>query len=116
VVLDANAEHVLPVLVDWQAGTLAAQPPFPAPPFGIEAACLYRDAQQIDHLFVIGKDGQAEQWLMHGDQRRGTQAGPAAAHQALPRDDAAHRLLVNENSVGCGRTTPMPKACLSASC
>ncbi|HEX5344683.1 MAG TPA: phytase [Duganella sp.] len=101
VVLDSNAEHVLPVLVDWQAGTLSAQPPFPAPPFGIDAACLYRDPQKIDHLFVIGKDGQAEQWLMHGDQRlqvRKLALPPHAKHCRV--DDAAQQLLVNEDKVG----------------
>jgi hypothetical protein len=117
VVMDANAEQVLPVLVDWQAGTLAAQPPFPAPPFGIEAACLYRDAQQIDHLFVVGKDGQAEQWLMHGDQRRWY------ASWRCRRTPGTAALTMRRT--GCwstrtrwagGRTTPMPKVCLSASC
>ncbi|RZT10233.1 3-phytase (myo-inositol-hexaphosphate 3-phosphohydrolase) [Duganella sp. CF402] len=101
VVMDANAEQVLPVLVDWQAGTLATQAPFPAPPFGIESTCLYRDAQQIDHLFVIGKDGQAEQWLMHGDQRQLVRKLALPPHTKHCRaDDAAHQLLVNENSVG----------------
>jgi myo-inositol-hexaphosphate 3-phosphohydrolase len=101
VVLDSNAEHVLPVLVDWQAGTLAAQPPFPAPPFGIDAACLYRDPQQIDHLFVVGKDGQAEQWLMHGDQRRQVRKLALPPHTKHCRvDDAAQQLLVSEDKVG----------------
>jgi len=101
VVLDSNAEQVLPVLVDWQAGTLAAQPPFPAPPFGIDAACLYRDPQQIDHLFVIGKDGQAEQWLMHGDQRLQVRKLALPPHTKHCRvDDAAQQLLVSEDKVG----------------
>ncbi|USX24698.1 phytase [Oxalobacteraceae bacterium OTU3CINTB1] len=101
VVLDANAEHVLPVLVDIKAGTLTAQTPFPAPPFGIESSCLYRDAQHIDHLFMIGKDGQAEQWLMHGDQRllvRRLALPPHVKH--CRADDAAHQLLVNEEKMG----------------
>jgi len=101
VVMDANSEHVLPVLVDLKAGTLSAQKPFPAPPFGIEASCLYRDAQRIDHLFVIGKDGQAEQWLMHGDQRqlvRKLALPPHSKH--CHADDAAKQLLVSEEHVG----------------
>jgi myo-inositol-hexaphosphate 3-phosphohydrolase len=101
VVMDANAEHVLPVLVDLKAGTLAAQAPFPAPPFGIEASCLYRDAQRIDHLFVIGKDGQAEQWLMHGDQRRLVRKLALPPHTKHCRaDDNARQLLVTEEKVG----------------
>jgi 3-phytase len=101
VVLDANAEHVLPVLVDLKAGTLMAQTPFPAPPFGIEASCLYRDAQRIDHLFVIGKDGQAEQWLMHGDQRRLVRRLALPPHtKHCHADDKARQLLVTEEKVG----------------
>jgi myo-inositol-hexaphosphate 3-phosphohydrolase len=101
VVMDANAEHVLPVLVDLKAGTLSAQKPFPAPPFGIEASCLYRDAQRIDHLFVIGKDGQAEQWLMHGEQRQLVRKLALPPHSKHCRaDDAAKQLLVSEEHVG----------------
>ena len=101
VVMDANSEHVLPVLVDLKAGTLTAQTPFPAPPFGIEASCLYRDAQQIDHLFVVGKDGQAEQWLMHGDQRQLVRKLALPPHTKHCRaDDNARQLLVSEEGVG----------------
>ena len=101
VVLDANAEHVLPVLVDMKAGALTAQKPFPAPPFGIESSCLYRDAQQIDHLFMIGKDGQAEQWLMHGDQRQLVRKLALPPHVKHCRaDDTTQQLLVTEEKMG----------------
>jgi 3-phytase len=101
VVLDANAEHVLPVQVDFQAGTLTAQKPLPAPPFGIEAVCMYRDAQQIDHLFVVGKDGQAEQWLIAGEQRKQVRKLALPPHTKHCRaDDAAQQLLVDEGQVG----------------
>jgi myo-inositol-hexaphosphate 3-phosphohydrolase len=101
VVLDANAEHVLPVLVDLKAGTLTAQQPFPAPPFGIESSCLYRDAQQIDQLFMIGKDGQAEQWLMRGDQRQLVRKLALPPHVKHCRaDDTTHQLLVTEEKMG----------------
>ena len=101
VVMDANAEQVLPVLVDLAAGTLSAQKPFPAPPFGIEATCLYRDAQQIDHLFMVGKDGQAEQWLMRGDQRQLVRRLALPPHSKHCRaDDAARQLLVSEAHIG----------------
>jgi myo-inositol-hexaphosphate 3-phosphohydrolase len=101
VVLDANAEHVLPVLVDLKAGTLTAQTPFPAPPFGIESSCLYRDGQQIDHLFMIGKDGQAEQWLMHGDQRQLVRRLALPPHVKHCRaDDTTQQLLVTEEKMG----------------
>ncbi|MBP1204539.1 myo-inositol-hexaphosphate 3-phosphohydrolase [Duganella sp. 1411] len=101
VVMDANNEHVVPVLVDLAAGTLSAQAPFPAPPFGIEASCLYRDAQQIDHVFMIGKDGQAEQWLMDGDQRRLVRRLALPPHTKRCRvDDDTNELLIDEAKVG----------------
>jgi 3-phytase len=101
VVLDSNAEQVLPVAVDVKAGTLSAQAPFPAPPFGIEATCLYRDAQQIDHLFVIAKDGQAEQWLINGDKRQLVRKLALPPHTKRCRaDDNARQLLVSEGKIG----------------
>lgn len=101
VVLDANAEQVVPVHVDFMAGTLTALAPFPAPPFGVEAACLYRDAQRLDHLFVIGKDGQAEQWVMDGERRRLVRRLALPPHVKHCRaDDAAHQLLVDEENLG----------------
>nr|WP_315249357.1 phytase [uncultured Duganella sp.] len=101
VIIDANKEQALPVLVDVQAGTLSAQAPFPAPAFGIESACLYRDAQQLDHLYLIAKDGQAEQWVMHGDQRLQVRKLALPPHSKHCRaDDSAHQLLVSEESAG----------------
>lgn len=101
VIVDANKEQAVPVLVDIQAGTLTAQAPFPAPPFGIESACLYRDAQQLDHLYLIAKDGQAEQWVMHGEQRLRVRKLALPPHSKHCRtDDSAHQLLVSEESAG----------------
>jgi 3-phytase len=101
VVVDANSERVVPVRVDLTAGRLLAQTPVPAPAFGIEAACLYRDAQQLDHLFVIGKDGSAEQWVLHGDRPQLVRrlAMPAGVKHCRA-DDAAHTLYVSEQHVG----------------
>jgi 3-phytase len=101
VIVDANAEHAVPILVDTKAGTLTAQQPFPAPAFGIESACLYRDAQQLDHLFVIAKDGQAEQWVMQGDRRLPVRKLALPPHSKHCRaDDASHQLLVSEAGAG----------------
>jgi 3-phytase len=83
VVVDANSERVVPVRVD------------------LTAACLYRDAQQLDHLFVIGKDGSAEQWVLHGDRPQLVRrlAMPAGVKHCRA-DDAAHTLYVSEQHVG----------------
>ncbi|SIR04579.1 3-phytase [Janthinobacterium sp. TND4EL3] len=101
VFLEADTQRPLPVSVDVQAGKLVKLAPFPVPTFSVEASCLYRDAQQIDHLFLIGKDGQAEQWVMQGERRllvRKLALPPHAKHCRV--DDGAQRLLVSESNMG----------------
>ncbi|MDN2676068.1 phytase [Janthinobacterium sp. SUN033] len=101
VFLEADTQRPLPVSVDVQAGKLIKLAPFPVPTFSVEASCLYRDAQQLAHLFLIGKDGQAEQWVMQGEQRslvRKLALPPHAKHCRV--DDGAHRLLVSEANMG----------------
>jgi 3-phytase len=101
VLVDSNSERAVRVHVDLAAGRLLAQTPVPAPAFGIEAACLYRDAQQLDHLFVIGKDGSAEQWVLHGDRPQLVRKLAMPAHVKHCRaDDGARTLYVSEESVG----------------
>lgn len=101
VVLDANSERALPVLVDLQAGQLLALEPFPAPDFGVEASCLYRDAQQLDHLFLIGKDGLSEQWVMQDKLRLLVRKLALPTHVKHCRaDDASHTLFVSEAGLG----------------
>ena len=101
VFLEADTQRPLPVAVDVQAGKLRRLAPFPVPTFSVEASCLYRDAQQLAHLFLIGKDGQAEQWVMQGEQRqlvRKLALPPHAKHCRV--DDGARRLLVSEANMG----------------
>lgn len=101
VFLEADTQRPLPVSVDVQAGKFNRLAPFPVPTFSVEASCLYRDAQQLDHLFLIGKDGQAEQWVMQGEQRslvRKLALPPHAKH--CRADDGAQRLLVSEANMG----------------
>lgn len=101
IVIDANAERAIPLRADGRAGTLAALPALPGPGYGIEAACLYRDAQHLTYAFLVGKDGQAEQWLLDGD-------APARVRRlALPphvkhcrADDSAGTLYVAEEGLG----------------
>ncbi len=97
-VVDANAERAVPVRID--AAGLHALPPLPDTGFGIEAACLYRDAQHLAHAFLIAKDGQAQQWLL-GEPAR------LVRHLALPPhvkhcrvDDADATLYVSESDLG----------------
>ncbi|QGZ37883.1 3-phytase [Pseudoduganella flava] len=102
-VVDANAERPIPVRVDAAAGTLTALPALPEPGYGIEAACLYRDAHHLTHVFTVAKDGQADQWLLGAGQ------SPArhVRHLALPPhaqhcrvDDTTATLYVAEEELG----------------
>jgi len=110
IVVDANAERALPVRIDVKAGTLRALPVLPDTGFGIEAACLYRDAQQLDYVFLIAKDGQAQQWLLGSGGSGGS--GASNEHRlvrrlALPSgvevcriDDAHGTLFAAEEGMG----------------
>ena len=101
VFLDADTQRPLPVTVDLLAGKLVRLAPFPEPTFSVEASCLYRDAQQLAHLFLIAKDGQAEQWVMQGEQRRLVRRLALPPHVKHCRvDDGAQRLLVSEGNLG----------------
>jgi len=101
IVVDSNTEHVIPVVADLAAGTLQARGPIPALGSGTEAACLYRDAQQIDYVFQAARDGQAEQWLLKGGTPHLVRklALPPRLHGCRV-DDATTSLLVNEPGVG----------------
>lgn len=99
VVIDANLERVQPLLVT--DGGLRPLPPVPAPGFGIETACLYRDAQRLDHLFMVGKDGQAEQWLLRTEGHRIVRRLALPPHVKHCRvDDASATLFVAEEGFG----------------
>jgi len=100
VVVDANAERALPVVVDAGAGTLKALPALPETGFGIEAACLFRDAQRLDHVFLVAKDGQAQQWLLGARPRllRHLALPPGVKHCRV--DDASATLFVSEAGLG----------------
>ncbi|WP_338762342.1 phytase [Massilia sp. METH4] len=101
IVTDANAERVIPLRVDARAGTLAALPPLPDTGYGIEAACLYRDAQRLTYAFLVGKDGQAEQWLLDGEAPRRVRRLALPPHvEACRVDDAAGTLYVAEEGMG----------------
>ncbi|NHZ89105.1 phytase [Massilia sp. CCM 8733] len=101
VVLDADTQHALPIRVDVRRGELARMAPLPQQPFGLEGLCLFRDQQGLDFLFVAAKDGQAEQWLMHGatPQLVRKLSMPLDAGQCKV-DDARHTLYANEEGVG----------------
>jgi len=101
IVIDANAEQAVPVRVNSSQGSITAGAALPAVGFGIEAACLYRDAQQLDHVFLVAKDGQAEQWLLSGQKPQRVRRLALPPHVKHCRvDDATATLYVSESGFG----------------
>ncbi|MET0855991.1 MAG: phytase [Telluria sp.] len=100
VVLDGVDDQARLVRVDLAGGALLPGAPVKAA-FGVETLCLFQDAQQLRHLFVAAKDGQAEQWVLDGP-------APALVRKlALPAgskacrvDDVAQTLFVSEPKFG----------------
>lgn len=99
--VDSNTERAVAIDADLAAGTLRLQAPFPAPSFAPEAACLYRDAQRLSYQFLIAKDGQGEQWLLDGAERRLVRKLALPTHVRHCRvDDASGTLFVSESGMG----------------
>lgn len=65
VFMDADTQKIYAYVVNVKAGQMHLQTSMASPDFSLESLCLYRDAQQLDHVFLIGKEGQSEQWVMH---------------------------------------------------
>jgi len=87
----------------WRAdaGRLTRAAAWPAPAFDLAQLCLYRDPQGLLQLFLLGKEGLSEQWLIKGDkalpvQRLATPLDPSACRVR----DAEATLYVVEPEVG----------------
>lgn len=87
----------------WRAagGRMALAAAWPAPAAEVEQLCLHRDAQGLLQLFLLGKEGLSEQWLIHGDRARPVQrlATPLDPSACRVRDAEA-TLYVAEPGVG----------------
>lgn len=102
VVLEADTQRTLAIEVDTAAMTVSVRPLVESPGYTVDALCLWRDVQGLTHLFVIGDEGFAEQWLLRG------RAAPLPLRRlALPAgiegcrvDDAGGWLYVAEPGVG----------------
>ncbi len=97
--LDANTNQ--PILMYATNTELTLAPPLLAPDFSIEASCMYKDAQGNLQLFLLGKNGIAENWLL-GDEshkRIRKMALPANAEKCVV-DDQLRILYVSEPDVG----------------
>ncbi len=101
VVFDENDQRAELLDVDLAKRRIDVVARLPRQGFSVKSLCLYRDAQELDHLFLIGRDGLAEQWLLSGPEPR------LLRHLALPpgtehcrADDVTHTLYVSEEAFG----------------
>ncbi|PCJ32084.1 MAG: 3-phytase [Gammaproteobacteria bacterium] len=78
----------------------------PVTDYKIEAVCLYQDKSKHAFLFLIGEDGQAEQWLVADASQALSQAKLIRQLSTPPQsqycqvDDAQSLLFINEENVG----------------
>ncbi|PVV21457.1 MAG: 3-phytase [gamma proteobacterium symbiont of Ctena orbiculata] len=101
VVFDENEQHAVVLDVNLAKRRIDIITPLPRQPFSVKSLCLYRDRQQLDHLYLIGRDGQAEQWLLSGPEPRLLRQlalPPGSEHCRV--DDRNHSLYVSEESFG----------------
>ena len=92
-----------PLLLTISARDIAVAHRMAPVAFALESMCLYRDAQQLDHLFLIAKDGLAEQWLLgegNGAPRLLRKLALPPASEGCRADDAKHELYVEEEGIG----------------
>jgi 3-phytase len=100
-VFDDARQQPLLIDIDPALGRMSVGARLPEPPFSLASQCLYRDGQQLDHAFLIGEDGQAEQWLLSGPAPRllrklALPPGVESCHV----NDARHTLHISEDGVG----------------
>ncbi|MEK8033322.1 phytase [Ideonella sp. DXS29W] len=103
-VFDADTSQPVIISAPAQDGGDMTWRIWPQPPqtsLALEALCLHADAQGLPHLFLLGEDGRAEQWLLR------PQGSLLWRHWALPSgataclaDDRAQTLYVAEPALG----------------
>lgn len=110
-VQDADSSQLR--LLRAEAGRLRELARWPGPDFAPEQLCLYRDAQGLLQLFLLGEDGLSEQWLLPEDghgaprtlRRLATPPHPAACR--VREGEAA--LYLAEPGVGLWRLVADPE-------
>jgi 3-phytase len=102
VLVNADTQQTLRVQVDESAGTLQAEAVIESPPFSVQALCLHRDEQGLDHVFILSDEGLVEQWLLRTGAPALRVRNSAVVPQALSCrvDDRAALLYVNAEDGG----------------
>ena len=114
--LDNDRQQALLISLDATAKTFGKPLYLPTRDFAVNGLCLYRDSAANLFVFLVGKEGKGEQWLVGNGatllsepQRvRGLPLPPSA--QFCQVDDAANRLVVNEENVGWWAYPAHPEA------
>ena len=84
--------------------------------YALASLCLYRDDASNIYLFLLGEEGQGEQWLVGQGQQLHASAQrvrglPLPANASYCQvDDASHQLFVSEEGVGLWRYGAHPEA------
>lgn len=103
VLLDADTQRTLRVSVAMHGSEPRwhVEPVIDSPAFAVETLCMHRDAQGQDHVFVVGSEGLAEQWVLHERGAALVRRLALPPHTAACRaDDAAGLLYVMEEDGG----------------
>jgi 3-phytase len=104
-VVDADRGQPVLLRVDTASGRVTRLPDFPRPGFAPAALCLYRDPQQLLHLFLLADNGLSQQWLLRPvgegfepllERQLATPLEPKSCRV----DDASQTLWIPEQGVG----------------
>lgn len=114
--VDNDRQQVALINLEVASKTWGTPLYLPARDYPVNGVCLYRDSTANLFVFLVGEEGKGEQWLVGNDatllaqaQRvRGLPLPPSA--QFCQVDDAAERLVVNEENVGWWAYPAHPEA------
>ncbi|WP_075294551.1 phytase [Pseudomonas fluorescens] len=114
--LDNDRQQALLIGLDGAGKTWGTPLYLPTRDFAVNSLCLYRDSAANLFVFLVGEEGKGEQWLVgngstllaQAQRVRSLPLPPSAQYCQV--DDAAERLVVNEQNVGWWAYPAHPEA------
>lgn len=117
--IDLDRQQAMLTLFNNVSASWTANTYLPKPAFKIESVCLYQDEAKNGFLFLVGEQGQGEQWLV-ADASSPITLPQLIRHLSTPPDseycqvdDSQSRLYINEENVGIWAYDAHPEADLS---